>query len=120
MMGSSSTSSINKYRGALVQEAKISGSIRNFMAARMIATAMWVMRIYILFLSVQYIFFASGFDMDHFYHRVLLANGFVCSLRLHQRVPSFKISRQNLAVMMEEDSAQYLLYSITFLTCTPI
>lgn len=110
----------SEYDGARVEEARVTGSIRNFMAARKLATSMLVLRIYVLILTVQYVFFATGFNMDPFYHRVLLANAVVCCMRLHQRVPSFKLNRKNLALMMEEDSAQYLLYSIAFLTSTPV
>ncbi|CAK8684209.1 transmembrane protein 33-like [Clavelina lepadiformis] len=102
------------------QEARETGSILNFMAAKKVGTAMWVMRWYTIFLSIQYMFFCSAFDMAQYFQRAMLANGIVCALRLHQRVPEFRFSRHHLALLLQEDSAHYLIYSLIFLASHPI
>ncbi|XP_039264936.1 transmembrane protein 33-like [Styela clava] len=102
------------------QEARDTGSILNFMSARKIGTAMWVMRLYTIFLSIQYMFFCSAFDMGQYFQRAMLSNGVICALRLHQRIPDFRMTRQHFAQMMVEDSAHYLMYSLIFLTSHPI
>uniref|UniRef100_H2ZBL2 Transmembrane protein 33 n=1 Tax=Ciona savignyi TaxID=51511 RepID=H2ZBL2_CIOSA len=115
-----SESTTTGHQDAAEQEARDTGSIMNFMAARRIGTAMWVMRWYCIFLSIQYMFFCSAFDMGQYFQRAMLANGVVCALRLHQRVPQFRFSRSHFAILLQEDSAHYLIYSLIFLTCHPI
>nr|XP_002129462.1 transmembrane protein 33 [Ciona intestinalis] len=115
-----SESSTAGRQDAAEQEARDTGSIMNFMAARRIGTAMWVMRCYAIFLSIQYMFFCSAFDMGHYFQRAMLANGVVCALRLHQRVPQFRLTRVHFSMLLQEDSAHYLIYSLIFLTCHPI
>ena len=95
-------------------------TVLQFLGARKVASAMWMMRLYTLFLTVQYVIAGSAPAMLHYFHRILLANGVVCALRLHQRVPNFQFSRHHLALMMQEDSAHYLFYSMIFLTCAPM
>lgn len=105
---------------ANTQEARDTGSIINFMAARRVATAMWVLRLYLIFLSIQYMFFCSAFDMNHYFTRAMLANGIICALRLHQRIPEFKLTRQHLGQVMAEDSGHFLMFSFIFLFGFPI
>uniref|UniRef100_F6UVN7 Transmembrane protein 33 n=1 Tax=Ciona intestinalis TaxID=7719 RepID=F6UVN7_CIOIN len=62
----------------------------------------------------------SAFDMGHYFQRAMLANGVVCALRLHQRVPQFRLTRVHFSMLLQEDSAHYLIYSLIFLTCHPI
>lgn len=105
---------------AYVQEARDIGSIANFMAARKIGTAMWVTRIYCIILGIQYMFFCSAFEMGQYFQRAMLANGVICALRLHQRVPEFRLSRAHFVQLLCEDSAHYLMYSFIFITSHPI
>ena len=58
--------------------------------------------------------------MAQYFQRAMLANGIVCALRLHQRVPEFRFSRHHLALLLQEDSAHYLIYSLIFLASHPI
>nr|CAB3267095.1 transmembrane protein 33 [Phallusia mammillata] len=102
------------------QEARDSGSILAFLAAKKVGTAMWVMRWYTVILSIQYMFFCSAFEMGQYFQRAIVANAVVCALRLHQRVPQFRFSREHLALLTQEDSCHYLIFSMIFLSCHPI
>ena len=102
-------------------QARQTGSILSFLMNNKVSTAMWVLRVYILSLCLQFMFNATSFYiMNYYFRRILLSNALVCSLRLHQRVPTFHFSRSHFSLMMQEDSAHYLVYSVTFLTCTPM
>jgi len=101
--------------GVSAQEARESGSILNFLVAKKIGSSMWVMRCYMLFLTVQFLFFSNAFPMDHYFQRIMLANAVICCLRIHQRVPVFHFSRAHFAKCLQEDSAHYLIFSFVFL-----
>ena len=58
--------------------------------------------------------------MNHYFRRAMIANGIVCALRLHQRVPEFGLSRCRLSLILQEDSAHYLIFSIIFLMTQPV
>lgn len=73
------------------------------------------MRIYVMVLTFQYVFFSGAFTMEHYFQRAMLANAVVCALRVHQRIPSMQLSRAQLAQCLQEDSAHYLIYSFIFL-----
>jgi len=106
--------------GASVNEAREAGSMLNFIVAKKIGSAMWIMRLYIIFLSIQFVFFSNAFAMDHYFTRAMLANGVVCALRIHQRIPVFRFSREHFAKCMQEDSAHYLMFSLIFLISSPV
>lgn len=55
-----------------------------------------------------------------FYQRALLANALTSTLRLHQRLPHFQLSRAFLAQALLEDSCHYLLYSLIFVNSYPV
>merc|ERR1712136_475706 len=95
-------------------------SVMNFLLSKKVSSAMWLMRLYILFLTVQFFMAGSAPAQGHYFQRLLLANGVICALRLHQRVPNFQFSRHHLALMLNEDSSHYLLYSLIFVTTAPI
>ena len=58
--------------------------------------------------------------MQQYFRRAIIANGVVCALRLHQRIPHFGLSRCHLGLILQEDSAHYLIYSIIFLMTQPV
>lgn len=49
------------------------------------------------------------------YQKALLANGATSALRLHQRLPNFRLTYEFLEQLLKEDSAHYLFYSILFI-----
>lgn len=106
--------------GTSTPEQGSGGSVLSFLAAKKIGASMWVMRIYILFLSIQFMLFSSPFSMEHYFQRAMLANAVVCALRIHQRIPSFQLSRTHFANCLQEDSAHYLIYSFIFLPSKPM
>ena len=59
----------------------------------------------------------NGYNM---YSKALLANAATSALRLHQRLPRVALTREFFGQLFIEDSAHYLLYSMTFLYCPPI
>lgn len=54
------------------------------------------------------------------YQKALVGNAATSALRLHQRLPSFRINREFMALFLMEDSCHYLMYSIIFLFNYPI
>ncbi|RWS30353.1 integral membrane protein-like protein, partial [Leptotrombidium deliense] len=62
----------------------------------------------------------GGMSQYSCYQKVLVANAATSALRLHQRMPSFQFTRNYIAMLLLEDSAHYMLYSIIFLFNSPI
>lgn len=58
--------------------------------------------------------------MHSLYQRALIANAATSALRLHQRLPNFQLSREFLGMVMMEDSAHYLFYSLIFIMGYPV
>ncbi len=54
------------------------------------------------------------------YQRALLSNAATSALRLHQRLPNFQLSREFFGLLMLEDSAHYLFYSLIFVNSHPV
>jgi len=49
------------------------------------------------------------------YQKALLANAATSALRLHQRIPNFRLNFEFFNMLMFEDSAHYLFYSLLFI-----
>uniref|UniRef100_T1IU55 Transmembrane protein 33 n=1 Tax=Strigamia maritima TaxID=126957 RepID=T1IU55_STRMM len=54
------------------------------------------------------------------YQRALMSNAATSALRLHQRLPDVRLTREFLAQLLVEDSCHYLFYSIIFLNSYPM
>ncbi|XP_054160712.1 transmembrane protein 33-like [Oppia nitens] len=54
------------------------------------------------------------------YQKALVAAAATSALRLHQRLPPFRLSREFLALVVTEDSAHYLLYALLFASNAPL
>ena len=54
------------------------------------------------------------------YQKSLLSNAATSALRLHQRLPNFQLNREFFALLLLEDSAHYLFYSLIFVYSHPI
>ncbi len=48
------------------------------------------------------------------------ANAATSALRLHQRLPAVRLNREFLALLLSEDSAHYLFFSLIFLFASPV
>lgn len=55
-----------------------------------------------------------------YFQKALLASGTTSAIRLHQRLPSFRLNRETWNTLLSEDSCHYLLFSLLFLSHTPI
>ena len=64
-------------------------------------------------------FFFNCSTQQSAFNKVLLSNAATSALRLHQRLPSFTLSREFLARLMVEDSCHYLVYSLIFFNVQP-
>merc|ERR1719244_426260 len=84
-----------------------------------IDAAMWFCRVIALFYGLQYVFPIFS-PVEVSYSKVLLSNAATSALRLHQRVGTVSFSREFLMRVLVEDSFHYLVYSMTFLPCSPI
>ena len=79
-------------------------------------TVLWLTRwITIIFTFLYIIPLVPGLSTISCYQKVLIANAATSALRLHQRLPAFQLSREFMALLLIEDSAHYLLFSIIFL-----
>lgn len=83
-----------------------------------IDVAMWATRIMAISFSVLYILPIFGSQQSAF-NKVLLSNAATSALRLHQRLPSFTLSREFLSRLFVEDSCHYLMFSLIFFNATP-
>ncbi|XP_053212644.1 transmembrane protein 33-like [Panonychus citri] len=55
-----------------------------------------------------------------YYQKALLANGATSAIRLHQRLPAFRLNREFMDLLLAEDSCHYLFFSLIFLSHNPI
>jgi len=85
--------------------------------SNMLDAAAWCIRIYIVLLSIFYILLGGAIpSVDANYKKVLIANALVACIRLHQRMNgNFALSRAHMEMVLREDSAHYLVFSIIFL-----
>jgi len=79
--------------------------------------AAWFIRIYLVFLSIQYILLGGAIpSVEGCYKRCLICNAVIACIRLHQRIGNqFALSKEHFLRMSTEDSAHYLFFSIIFL-----
>ena len=74
-----------------------------------------------LFKSLNNLFQSTfELEMNQYYYRAIIANGLVCALRLNQRIPQFGLTRHCMGLILQEDSAHYLIYSILFIMIEPV
>lgn len=53
------------------------------------------------------------------FYKVLISNAATSALRLHQRLPRIQLTKEFLALLLVEDSAHYLFFSLIFLYVQP-
>lgn len=82
-------------------------------------TALWLFRVVTIIFNIAYIIPIFG-NPTSAYYKVLIANAATSALRLHQRMPPFKFSREFLQKLLLEDSCHYMLYSLIFLYAYPV
>lgn len=86
--------------------------------ANKIDVALWLTRILTILFTIAYIIPIFGNAQSN-YNKVLLANAATSALRLHQRLPTFTLSREFISRLFVEDSCHYFFYSLIFLSVNP-
>jgi hypothetical protein len=79
-------------------------------------------RVATIIFTIIYIlpFFRSNSESNVYYAKALLSSAVTSALRLRQRIPTFEFSREFFFNLIREDSAHYLMYSILFLSGSPM
>ncbi|KAI7694075.1 Transmembrane protein 33 [Sarcoptes scabiei] len=90
------------------------------MTTKPITTLLLIIRAATLLFTFLYLVPITSFSSSNLYQKALLSNAAISALRLHERLPPFRFSRDYLAMLLMEDSAHYLFFSIIFLMNQPI
>ena len=83
-------------------------------------SALWLTRMLTLVLTVLYLVPITSLSSSSVYQKALLSSAATSALRLHQRLPAFRLSREFFALLIVEDSAHYLLYAVVFISSYPV
>jgi len=95
--------------------------IIEFLKLRSTDSVLWLLRLTTIFFALYYTLSIGGAQSHATaYTRTLLAAASTNALRLHQRLGGFRFDRQFLAEVFVEDSCHYLIYSVLFLSCSPM
>ncbi len=90
------------------------------MSAHKLDMALWATRLLTVFFSLSYFIPILVSDPIQAYYKALAANAATSALRLHQRMPAPRLDRHFLAMLLSEDSAHYLFFSLIFLFAQPV
>lgn len=101
------------------QPARGVQALKEHIILNKIDTALWASRVLTILFAIGYVIPIFG-NPTNAYYKVLMANAATSALRLHQRMPPFKFSRDYLQKLLLEDSCHYLLYSLIFLYAYPV
>ncbi|KAI0234621.1 Transmembrane protein 33 [Lamellibrachia satsuma] len=85
-----------------------------------LAAVLWLTRLFTVVSSFLFMMPLLGGNPYSYYQKALLSNAATSALRLHQRLPNFQLSREFMALLLQEDSAHYLIFSLIFLTSHPV
>jgi len=100
------------------QPKGLSNLTRHIMADK-IGVGLWATRILTIFFAVfGYILPVFGNFMGDpmaCYYKTLMASAATSALRLHQRLPRVQLNSEFINVLLSEDSAHYLLFSLIYL-----
>lgn len=99
-----------------------SPSLINLLSERKTDAILLLTRLVTILFTIMYILpiFRSNSESMSFYSKALIASAVTSALRLQQRVPPLQLSREFFFTLIREDSAHYLMYSILFLSGTPM
>ncbi|CAF2229810.1 unnamed protein product [Rotaria magnacalcarata] len=99
-----------------------SPSLINVLMERKTDAVLLLSRLATIVFTLLYIlpFFRSSADPNVYYTKALLSSAVTSILRLRQRISTFQLSREFLLNLIREDSAHYLMYSLLFLTGSPM
>ncbi|UJR36559.1 hypothetical protein I4U23_029278 [Adineta vaga] len=99
-----------------------SPSLINVLLERKTDAVLLLSRLATIFFTLMYIlpFFRSNSEANVYYTKALIASAVTSALRLRQRIPTFQLSREFFFNLIREDSAHYLMYSLLFLSGSPM
>lgn len=99
-----------------------SPSLINLLSERKIDAILLLSRLVTILFTIMYILpiFRSNTESMSFYSKALLASAVTSALRLSQRIPTLQLTREFFSNFIREDSAHYLMYSILFLSGSPM
>lgn len=99
-----------------------SPSVIHLLAERKSDAILLLSRLATIVFTIMYIlpFFRSNSESTSFYSKALIASAVTSALRLRQRLPPFEFSRDFFVHITREDSAHYLMYSLLFLSGSPL
>jgi len=93
------------------------GGINNFLqhaTTHKLDMAQWGTRLATILFTLGYFLPLFG-NPYNAYYKALMANAATNALRLHQRMPPVRFSREYFSMLILEDSCHYLFYSLIFL-----
>ena len=91
-------------------------AVKAFLVENKIDSLLWITRIFTVINVIWYLIpIISPFSSYSCYRRALICNAAVSALRLHQRLPNVRFTREYLHQLLSEDSCHYLIYSLMFL-----
>lgn len=102
------------------QQGSAINRVMSHMQASKIDAALWCCRMFTIVCSFLFFLPIFGYNPHSLYQRVLLANAATSALRLHQRLPNFQFNREFFGLLLLEDSAHYLFYSLIFVMSFPL
>ena len=101
------------------------GAVKAHISSRPIEFGLFITRILTVFFAFNYFLpvlaiFGLGGSPYSSYYKALMASAATSALRLHQRMPNFRMSTEFLQQLFLEDSAHYLIYSVLFINSEPL
>ncbi|XP_075589307.1 transmembrane protein 33-containing Krueppel homolog 2 isoform X2 [Dermatophagoides farinae] len=121
---SSSSSSATTNRNTDVNNEETSstgiGAVIRYLTSKPSVSFLMIIRMAALLLTFLYMVPLTSFSPSNLYQKSLVSNAAISALRLHQRLPPFRISREYFSMLLLEDSAHYLFYSLIFISNQPI
>jgi hypothetical protein len=94
-------------------------SVMEFMSRDKIAAGLWLTRMITVVSAIIFLWPTSVGGV--WYQRAVVASAATSALRLHQRMQGqFRISREFLYNLLQEDACHYLIFSICFLSVSPV
>jgi len=102
------------------QSARGVGAALSHLTHNKTEAALLLTRALTLFFTVAYLVPVFGVSSAAAYQKALMASAATSALRLHQRLPAFRLSRDFLALLVVEDSAHYLLFALLFAANAPL
>jgi len=96
------------------------GKLVTHVSGHKLEIVLWMTRLVTVISTFCYIFPFFGSSPYSWYQRALISNAATSALRLHQRLPAVRLTREFFAQLLLEDSCHYLFFSIIFMNAFPM